>query len=50
MKLKKDTAATILSLLGAVLVFAGNAVSGMADEKNMEALVEEKVKEALKNK
>ena len=45
----KATTATLLSVLGMVLGFAGTALSGMANEKNMETIIEEKVKEALKN-
>lgn len=45
----KATTATLLSLLGTVLGLAGTMLSGMANERNMEAIIEEKVKEALKN-
>ena len=45
----KATTATLLSVLGMVLGFAGTALSGMANERNMETIIEEKVKESLKN-
>ena len=44
----KTNMATVLSLLGTVLGLAGTILSGMASEKNMEAIIDEKVKEALK--
>lgn len=39
----------VISITGTILGMAGTALSGWAGNKNMEKLIDEKVKEAIEN-
>ena len=45
--MKKIDMIKILSITGTILSMAGTALSGIASDKNMEKLINEKVKEAI---
>ena len=45
--MKKIDMVKILSITGTILSMAGTALSGIASDKNMEKLINEKVKEAI---